>query len=330
MADDLTADSSPAAPSSPLSPSDALASASPEALTTWRQTGELPVETPSPEADSTPADAPVEQAAATQDAKPAASSPARKPKADNNADTRKAELAADIHELLQRRAQLRRELDAPPTPPAPRRDAKPAASSAAPDATDPEPDPDDAATYPDGIYDRKFMRDSQQWVARDVLRSERAAAIERHRQSEADTQAFKRLEGFYERVNEAKTEFPDIERRLAAVHITEGSPVDAWVMESPLGVKLLLGPLSNVSEVRRIEALPVIAQVRELVELERSLVPAPAKSISDAPDPPRTLGDRATSPVDAVDRAIRSKDVGAFLEAENRRELGLWKASHAR
>lgn len=310
-------DESSAAPSAaPLSPTDALASASPEALATWRDTGELPAEDPSPAADSTPADVPAHVAAdAVQDALPAASSTA-KPRADN-ADTRKQQLAAEIQDLLRQRALLRRDLEAPPARP----DARPAGPSPAPGATDPEPDPEDTSRYPDGLYDRRFMKDQANWEAREVLRSERAAAIERHQQAEAQDRAFKRLEAFYERVNEAKAKYPDFEQKLSTVQIREGSPIDVWVMDSDLGAELLYGPLSNVAEVRRIAALPALQQVRELVKLEASLQPAAAKQISDAPAPPRTLGDRTTTSGDPVDRAVRAHDVAAFLAAENERDM---------
>ena len=326
MADDPIADSSPA----PRSPSDLLASASPEALTAWRQTGTLPTETPSPDADSTSASAPAEQAVdtGTPDAPPAAPSPARKPRVDN-AETRKVALAAEIQALLQQRALLRREFDTPQTTPPPRADVRPAASSPAP-ATDPEPDPEDAATYPDGIYDRKFMKDQANWEARTVLRQEREAAITRHRQAQADHAAYERGQAWVERVDAARAKYPDWEQKIATVAILEGSPIDVWVMESPQGAELLYGPLSNPAEVRRIAALSPLQQVRELVLLEKGLEPAPAKTITDAPDPPRTLGDRSAAPVDAARRALVNKDFGSYNEAQNARELAAWRASHRR
>ena len=330
MPDDQLADSSPA-PSSPLSPSDALAAASPEALATWRNTGELPTEpTPSPAADSTPAEAeaPAETAAPAADDKAAAPSPAIRPKTEN-AETRKAQLAAEIQELLQRRAQLRRELEQPPPPPQTRADAKPAASSPAPDPADPEPNPDDATKYPDGVYDRRFMKDQANWEARQVFRAEQEAAYTRHREYQAQQAAQERLRGWAERLDAAKAKYPDDwQQRLASVAIPEGSPIDVWVMDSPLGAELLLGPLTNPAEVRRISALPVIQQVRELALLEKSLEPAPAKTITDAPDPPHTLGERTTTPGDPVQRAVKTGDVAAFLAAENAREMALRRASH--
>lgn len=310
------AESSPA----PLDPSTALANASPEAYAEWQKTGTLPVPekadpAPSSPADSTPA--PPGQATSTDVRPKAASEPAAKDKT-----------AQRIQELLKERAtereradRLERELQALRTTPIPPADAKSADSSSA-SASDPEPDPDDLAKYPDGAYDRKYMRDQAAWVARDVLRTEQAKAAETVKQQAAEARQREKSREWADRVLAAQAKYPDFDAKaFAPTEIVQGSPIDVWIMESPQGAELLYHLQSHPEDIRRIGALPAVHQVRELVLLETKLQPAPAKTITDAPAPPRTLGDRTAGSADAAARAVASGDVGTYIDEMNRREL---------
>jgi hypothetical protein len=312
-----TTDAQPAESSSaPLDPSTALANASPEEYATWQKTGDLPLpektDAPSKPADSTPA--PPAEAVSTDTSSPAASEPAKKDKTEQ----RFQELLADRAKERERANKLERELAAlRATPPA---DVK-AESSPAP-ATDPEPDPDDTSKYPDGAYDRKYFKDQAAWEARQVLRAERETAAQAAKREQAEARAHEQSRQWAERVSAAREKYPDYDAKaFAATEIAQGSPIDVWVMESPQGAELLYHLQTHPEDIRRIAALPAVHQVRELVLLETKLQPAPAKTITDAPAPPRTLGDRTTANADAVARAIANKDPGAYIDEMNRREL---------
>lgn len=47
----------------------------------------------------------------------------------------------------------------------------------------------------------------------------------------------------------------------------------------------------------------------------------PLKHVSSAPEPPTVLGNRASDTSDAVEAAIRRKDVGAYIREQNKRDL---------
>lgn len=330
--------SSPVSSSSP-DPSAALASASPEALNTWRMTGELPSADASPaedsdadlstDADSTPAIA-AESAAPPVDAV-ADSSPVKLSKSDKRfqellADRAKERARADT--LERRLAQLER-ASAPPPAATPKIDATPAASSAAADA-DPEPDPKDETTYPDGQYDRKFYKDQSRWETRQLLREDRQAQAERQQQSRVAADEHRINQSLAEKIDAGRLKHADFDVvAFAPTEIIKDSPIDRWILESPEGAEVLYALQKTPAEIRRIASLPPIQQLRELAKFEHALgVPVPLKTISDAPTPPRTLGDRSASTADAASRAVRSGDTGAFLAAENARELAQWKASH--
>lgn len=317
-------DAQPAAPSAaPLDPTTALANASPEAYATWQKTGELPVEVK----DESPAEIdtakPAEQATSTDVRPKAASEPAVKDKPGRGLKQRSAELdqeIADLEAKLKRRAELRTQVEAADTP-APTPDAKPAVSSPA-TADDPEPNPDDLTKYPDGAYDRKYFKDQAAWEARQVLKAERETAAKTAQQQKAEATAREKAKQWSERVTAAQAKYPDFDAKaFGPTEIEAGSPIDVWVMESEQGAELLYHLQTHPEEIRRIAALPAVHQVRELARLEDKLVPAPAKTITDAPAPPRTLGDRTTANADAVTRALANKDPGAYIDEMNRREL---------
>lgn len=334
----LSTDATPAAPSAaPLDPTTALAEASPEAYVTWQKTGALPrVESPespdppSPVADSTPA-APDSQAsdvlAAPSADKKDPGTPRKDARAEENrvpvllADRARERARAEAAEA--RAAQLERELAAlrPPAPP----DAKTAGPSpaAATDPRDPEPDPENAERYPDGLYDRKYYRDLADWSARNVLRAEREQMATATKQRQADERERERNRSWKERVDAARAKDPDYDAKAFSGPTSwqQGSPIDVWILDSPQGADLLPYLMTHPEEARRIDALPAVLQLRELARLEQSLEPAPAKTITDAPAPPRTLGDRTTAAADAVTRAISNKDPGAYIDEMNRREL---------
>lgn len=331
MADAPPAASS-AAETSTLSPTDALAQASPEAYAAWQQTGELPASSDPPvaAADSTPAE-PVVQA---PDAVPASSAEVSTGKrtdarAEENrvpvllADRAKERTRAEAAEA--RAAQLERDLAALRQP-APSPDARPAVSSPAP-ATDPRPDKNDAAKYPEGQYGDDYVEDLSAWKTRQLIREAReearVEAQEHQKKQQDEARVHSMTDAWFKRMAAAKSAHPDFDEAQAGRLIPPGSPVDDWIRNAgDSGAEVAHYLVTHPAEVARLLGLPDRpAFSRAMVSLEASLAPAVPKTISDAPAPGRTLGSRAVSPGDAVTAALAAKDVGAYIDAANRREV---------
>lgn len=321
-ATDVTADSSPAAEIT-------LDSLSPSDLASWRQTGQFPTDAA---ADSSPAvvDAPP----ASTEASPApASEPG--PPAKKGAETRKAELAAEIQDLLRQRAELRRDLTTPP--PAP--DVS-AASSPAParDADKPT-----WATFEDQIGTtyatwgaaqdafsdaRDAWRDRQQSVVAQVQTVEHTAS-QRIQAFVAETPDFwARVSpdvGTLQPLSIARLNNPQLVRSprhdIAEVVVTsEFTP--QWMLhlsEHPDVLQSLLtlpSPEAVYRVMGRIEAtFATPPQVSE------PAAPVPVTPVSSAPPPPTTLGTKPGAPRDEVDAALAAGDFSAYRRAMNAREI---------
>lgn len=273
----------------------------------------------------------------TEETPPAASSPAT-PDSDQAASTDalpesaseptyKAKTAKRIQELLDRatKAEARAlELEArsqqtPTQPPA----THPAASSPAP-ADDPEPNPDDPATYPDGHFDRKYLKDQARWEARQELRAERDRLADTDRQQRQHAEAERVHERFRERVEAARKDYADFDQVAlsARTPIPKGSLIEGWVFEHPHGPRVLYHLHQHPAEVSRIAALPLFEQAEQLVLLGQHLAPGSTAVLpsTTAPPPPQTLPTRPSSS-DPVERALAADDTGAYIREMNKREL---------
>jgi hypothetical protein len=97
-------------------------------------------------------------------------------------------------------------------------------------------------------------------------------------------------------------------------------------MESEQGAELLYHLQTHPDEIRRLAALPAVHQLRELARLEDKLVPAPAKTITDAPAPPRTLGSKSTIASDEEAAALKANDWERLRDLRNARDLAKRRA----
>jgi hypothetical protein len=103
---------------------------------------------------------------------------------------------------------------------------------------------------------------------------------------------------------------------------------------SDLSVDLLYHFSKHPAEARALAAMEPTAAAHALGKLEHQLstsapsrVATPTKTLSDAPEPPQTLGVRHTPNAgDEVDAAVREGDTGRYIEAENKREYARMKA----
>ncbi|HYD54584.1 MAG TPA: hypothetical protein VEA99_18260 [Gemmatimonadaceae bacterium] len=324
------AGSSPAAEQSTAPAPRTLDSLSDSELASWRLSGELPSasQESSPTAESTPAE-PAEQAASTDATPPPASEPG-KPAKKANADTRVQELLRERAELRQRLEALERgERPAPPSVP----DASPAESSPAAAVGETFPDFDtwiqqpghDAKTYEEYIDARTEWR----WEQRQ--HAEQAAAVTRQR-----------VRAFTERYTAAQAADPTFVQSLSPA-VLALQPIDALppgaavsplnvlaqeIVQSEVAPQLLRHFSAHPQELEALRHAAPAVVVRTVAKLEARLEGAaqagsvtPQPTVTQAPEPPPTLGSKPAQPVDEAAAAVARGDFRSYAAAENRREL---------
>ena len=247
-----------------------------------------------------------------------------------NAETRKAELRAEIDALLKQRADLRRET-APPaaaqalpaSQPAPKAEGEP-------QYADFEADP---ATYPDPYaawMDARFEWRAAQAEARATR------AVEERLQQEASTRELKqRTSTLQSRIDAAVTADPTLRERIlsdqfdavpssllqdappmpqndlaeALLNFEQPADLMAYLSEQPKELALLL-------------TSPDRGMFREHLGAIKARMGAPKrtapKTITDAPTPPSTVGTRHESGT-SLDVALKTHDQAAY-NAERRRQ----------
>lgn len=247
---------------------------------------------------------------------------------------------AKINDYERTIAQLRADVDrlsaaSLPKPPAP------APTVETRPTVDPEPDPSDATKYPDGQYDRKYLKDQARWEARDELRAHEAKQQETRDQelaartrAEAEKTHSERTKGFVERVTASRTSDPEsfdrIDPKLLQLTpsiarqpgepLTFGHAVADVLLKSTQPVALMLH-LSDPQEAARLASLSPDDFYREIGQIEAGIthrhapVPPPAPRLSTAPPPVPTVGDRPASPSDPVKRAAADNNFPAFRAA---------------
>jgi hypothetical protein len=254
----------------------------------WLRTGETPkpaAETPPP-AESAPAPA-------TEGEKPKVeTAPAPEPEAKQEpkpkgAEARKAELAAEIQDLLRQRRELRQEVDAGRSGA-----AKPATPAEQP-SDDPEPLTTAYATGADGsmtVEDlQKFQRAHSQW------------AIRQDRKAEAQRNAERSHEERLERARAAHDDWDEVidgvGNTLRFDRTPAGPAMKQAILESDDQMEILYHLSKNPAEFRRIAALPPRKAFKAIVDLEESLTAPPAKKDEAPPTPAPRKQTQAPTPI---------------------------------
>lgn len=302
-----------AAATTPTTPTDILRSMSAADRASYEATGELPDAIKPTFAEDSSSSKPAAQAAST-DATPPPASESGKGK---NAETRKAELQAEIDGLLKQRADLRRET-------APR----PLASVAAPPpaAVDlgPKPDGTDYTKYPLGTADPQFLEDLARHTAKSMLAEERAAHTAAAAKTQAQTDNQRIASEWKTKVETVKAKHADvIEKFSQPINIPAGSAMDAWILESEMGPETLYHLYDHPDEVTRILALSPVRQLEAMVLLGHSLQSdaPPVKTKTDAPPPVPTLDTRPAAAANDAEAALARGDFAAYTRIQNELDL---------
>jgi hypothetical protein len=315
----------------PVTPSDRLARMSPAESAAWRKDGTVPgVEAPvSAQADGDGGDDVDEDhgAAAAETPAPVPVSPAASAagKALNRqkqtAQQRINDLARDKYRLEGELKALRAQHD--PSRPAAAAEVPAPAPAPAPssDAGLVEPKEEDFDTY------AQFVRATARYetrLAHAADRADRAAEQGRAQLSEVQKAHDARLDVFIA----THPDYRDVIQNQTEVYPTP-LLADA-VLHSDLAPEIAYHLNTHLDEYRALIARAPGPMIKALGKLEARLeattpTAAPAAStpqhITRAPAPPVTLGSRPADPADDVERAGARRDVGAYIRAQNAREL---------
>lgn len=166
---------------------------------------------------------------------------------------------------------------------------------------DPEPDYTDTSKYPDGQFDRKYLKDQARWEARQEYQSlrkqeqERAQAEQRERQQyERQQQERQRIAGFAQKVETVLKDQPELRARIENVAMTR--PMWDAVIESDRPHELLAYMADHSEEAVEIAGLAPLAALRRMSRIDYSLETA-ATLTGSAPAKPKTSAHPPVSPV---------------------------------
>lgn len=335
----------------------------PEEHGTWMKTGKLPTSkaesTPAKETPKSAESAPAEEAGAAEAAEVApesATDPQQEKGKGKGADARKAQLAADIQESLDKRKTVQKEWDdfenwrktktdvaAAPAPAV--KEAK-VEKPVKPTFDDPDFGDKDGETFEQFQKRRRELRADfetknaeytekliQYSLAEDRKANEKA-------RMEAETQAAnKKIEdAWQERVEAAKTTHADFADVAFSKEVPISAVMDGFVLDSEVGPEILYYLGKNVKEAKAIAAMPPYKAARALVSIEISLsktedspkadaTPAkPVVPITKAAKPATDLKATNAAPVDELKAAIEAGDSEKFNAIQNARDVERRKA----
>lgn len=291
---------------------------SPEEYARWEKTGDLAEEQVEPTKDQ---DAAPDKSASNVDETPAPDTGKTKaPKKGKTAEDRKAELAAEIQDLLKKRAEIRNEL-APKPAEAPKPEEKKAAPST--EATDGRPVKPKLQEFVDSgkSYEEyedakdKYLEELADWKAEQKADAKLKAFKE---DSQKEQQQSSRRTKWEKSIEESKKDRPDYELVALNPDLQLSSPMLEFLEDSELRGDLLYALGEDLENAKRIAGLSPVQVARELVKLESSLsksepetaVPIPKPAVSKAPKP----AVRLAGPPSAADPEQAALERGDFVE----------------
>lgn len=296
----------------------------------WLETGEppkpaAPAAAEKPAAGEKPGTAPDSATGKQEQAKPG-----RK-----TAEGRKAELTAEIQDLLRKRAELRAEVDGKPgDKAAPPPEKKPSAEAPK------EPKVEDFDTYEAYIKALAKFEADQLFAERQQQQQKATSDAKVAEQNKAIEASWK------QRVNEAIAQHADFADVAFGQAIPINDTTDGFILDSPQGALILYKLGSDLELAGKIAAMTPYQTVRELVKLEAELSgsaaaaaktgdggsastaadkggaagTAPKKKTTTAPPPATDLRATNTSAEDEADAAIAAGDFARYKRIMDARD----------
>jgi len=290
----------------------------------WRETGELPAVKAQEEK---PAEAPAEKPAEAPPEKPAeAPKTAEEPQPDVKAlEAENKRLAAELETLRKSPASV----SAPKgdEPPKPKRH-----------------DLDSKTGLPLYATDEAYEEARDKWVFEKASRETRTQLAKEAAEAQVAAQNKVIEQRLANRLELARKNHPDFnevlkmgtkEGKTTYEHeeikkIKQNGVLDAWFLDSDLGMEMLYHFCKNPGTVERIQSLPSpFAMARELSKLEIQLsegsAPAkpeekPAAPVKVPPSPAASIGGKATGPVDEEVAAVEAGDFSRYKKAADAEE----------
>jgi hypothetical protein len=276
------------------------------------------------------------QDASDRAAEKRAEAASRRPR--NDPQARIDQIVKEREDARREAAKYKAELDAAR---APREAPKPVAADAAPDATD-------AAKYPGGEYDPKYLDDRSRFVAVEAIRAEQAAAHVQAEDTRKEREFDTKAQSFVKRASEASA-IESIDRRLLS-----GKPLSLLTSKDRAGIaKLppqeqsdlgficfladqwnrsehdvaLVKYLSDPAVFQRLATLPPDQVIWELARVEAGLAAAPHKDVrGSAPKPSASQANPPIKPLGATSHAVADDDgsedesLDKFISRENAKD----------
>lgn len=335
----MTLDETTPAPSAEAAQeTEAISTPIPESMTdeqrsAWLETGEVP--TPE-DGESAPPESAVDETETTL-ATDGEDSETQDPKPKKGAESRKPQLAAEIQDLLAKRAEARREYEAEVA----RLEAVKANKQAPPPSapvvdtgeafTEPEPEPPNDDDFDDleslRKAEREYERKARAWEARKAVFEDRQSRQQQERKAREEAAQKEVAAEWTKRVAQAKARHKDFETVAFNAALPLNDKAIERIPKSQYGAEVLYYLGSKPDEAARIARLSPDDTVLALADIERAVAATlpKTKTVTGALPPPAEIGGNGKAPDDPVQAALTSGDFARYQELMNKRDAALLK-----
>jgi len=286
----------------------------------WLETGEFP-KPPKSEASAPSTSEKLAESEPAQEEKQPESEEQPQQKKGQDAETRKAQLAAEIQDLLNQRRKLREEISQA-APPKQQPESHPEAKAPERPKRPKSDDFEDWADYEKALeeYEEKLT----DWKISQRIEAEKKAYQEQLQQQAINQRNAAVRKNWETRLAESKKRHADFDEVVRSVDLPLNPIMDGYLLESELGPELVYELCNKVSEAQRIAQLPGFQCVSELSKLEASISEAlktpPPKKITEAKPPPTELSGTNRAADDEADAALEAGDFRRYMEIMNKRD----------
>lgn len=215
-----------------------------------------------------------------------------------------------------------------------------AATPSTTDAPDPEPDPSNTTIYPDGQFDRKFLKDQARWEARQELQAQAAKTREAETSAQRRTDEQKLAAELqtgaqqYEAAKvAARAKYPDFDQVLGATTVGLSPVMNHAILTSPHSAEIAYHLATHPEDAQSIlTETALISDPRQMPLVRRTLEalvshasPAVTTPKPPPPAPPRSAAPPPAQPVGGGSHAgeisIESQSVSEIAAQLRREEL---------
>lgn len=316
---------------------------SPESMTDaqrakWLETGDLPTPEKEESAPSGSAgDEPETPLATDGEPNESTQDESREQKPKKGAESRKAQLSAEIQDLLAKRAKAREEYQAElaelETARAKKQAKSPDAAGEAPASgatfEEPEPEPPNEDDFEDleslRKAEREYERKARAWEAKKAVFEERQREHQQSQQQRQKVAEQRLAQEWAQKVQQAKARYEDFEK----VAFNEKLPLNDKAVERiprmAHGADVLHYLGSHPEQAADLARLGPDDTVLALADIERALAATlpKTKTVTGSLPPPPAIGGTSKTPDDPVQAAVNAGDFSRYMEEMNRRDAAL-------